>query len=204
MILNDDHNLINVTREQLLRDVQSQVTPKRFEHILRVEQTALELARVHQLPLSEDSISIVALIHDIAKDMRYDDMEALALAYWPNDALRGVSDNILHGLAAAQILRTVYQCESESMLRAVAAHTIGWFDMDDLAKLLYVADYIEPGRQFDAVVEARDIAYRSLDEAAWYEMQHTLTYLIQHKKVLFTGTIDIYNAWCQRITNETN
>lgn len=187
---------VNVTRQTLCQVVEAAVSPSRFQHILRVEETALALAEHYGIDLEQ--VSIAALAHDLCKDMPVAEQQRLATAYWNYPGLVHEPSAILHGFAAAQTLKEMYQCETQTILDAVAGHTIGWYEMSDVAKVVYIADYIEPERHFPGVDQARQLAWVSLEEAMWYKMQQTLMYLVQRRQPLFTGAVEIYNAWRER------
>lgn len=67
--------------------------------------------------------------------------------------------------------------------------------MSLLDKIIYVADYIEPGRSFPDVKEAREIAMIDLDEAVAFETKHTLAHLIAQEIKIYPKTIETYNHW---------
>ncbi|MGZ7246658.1 bis(5'-nucleosyl)-tetraphosphatase (symmetrical) YqeK, partial [Streptococcus pyogenes] len=67
--------------------------------------------------------------------------------------------------------------EDEEILQAIQRHTVGAREMSLLDKVLYVADYIEPNRDFPGVDEARRIAKESLDKAVAFEAAQTISYL---------------------------
>lgn len=184
---------IRATRQELIDALKQRISPKRFEHVLRVEGEALQLAE--QYGADKEAVSIAALMHDYAKDLPMSEMIPLATQYWDYPTLTQQNNQVLHGFAAAQICRETYGCNNGSILRAIAGHTIGWYEMDLIAKIIYIADYIEPGRDFPGVEEARRLSETDLDAAVWYKMQKTLQHLIAKKQPLFAGAIDIYNSW---------
>ena len=67
--------------------------------------------------------------------------------------------------------------------------------MSLLDKIIYVADYIEPGRVFPGVKEARELALIDLDEAVAFETKHTLAHLIEQEQQIYPKTIETYNRW---------
>ena len=83
----------------------------------------------------------------------------------------------------------------EEILQAIRLHTTGAAKMTVLDKIIYVADYIEPGRHFPGVEIARELAFQSLDQAVAYETEHTLKYLINKKAPIYPKTIETYNQW---------
>ena len=78
----------------------------------------------------------------------------------------------------AGIARHIYGIEDRDILRAIALHTTGAPGMTVLAKIIFLADYIEPGRRFPNVERLRAIAVRNLDEAVLSCMNHTLNHLL--------------------------
>lgn len=189
---------INVTRDELMQAVSEQITAKRFAHVLRVEATARELATANGE--SVEKASIAALMHDYAKDFPLDEMRTLAKQYWNPDEMDHAGGNVWHGFAAATIARQVFDVRDEDILLAIAAHTIGWHEMSQLVKIIFIADYIEPGRSFAGVDEARLLAQQSLELATGYKMKETIKHLINQEKKIFMPTIEFYNRWLTRRT----
>ena len=68
-----------------------------------------------------------------------------------------------------------------------------------LDKIIYVADYIEPGRHFPGVEDARVIAFSDLDQAVAFETKHTLAHLIESETPVYPKTIETYNRWVSRM-----
>lgn len=190
-------NLINCSRDELLDQLKDVVKTKRFKHILRVEEKIMTLAEKHGVDL--EKASIAALLHDFAKDLDSQVMRELARQYWDEPLLEASSDEIWHGFAAAQIAQEHFNVKDKSILTAVAGHTIGWFEMDQLFKILYLADYTEPGRDFPGVKKARKLAENDLDAAVTFKMSATIKHLIDKEQSIFLPTIDIYNCWISKI-----
>ena len=143
----------------------SRLSEKRYRHTSRVADTAEELARIHGLDPAR--VRLAALLHDAAREM--EPRESLRLAgEW--DLLIGEpereSPKLLHGPVAAELARRELGVEDEEVLRAVRAHTVGEPGMGPLALALYVADKIEPARDYPSVGRIRALAPRDLGEAA--------------------------------------
>ena len=196
MNINYSDEYINCSRDDLVEKLRHKIKPTRFDHVLRVEETALKIAA--SLGENLEKVSIAALLHDYSKEMDEQEMLDLALAFWPNEDLKTANGDVWHGLAAAQISRRDFNCQDDSILNAIAGHTIGWFEMDQLAKIIYMADYIEPGREFKGVNKARRLTQENLTEACDYKMVRTINYLLKQRLAIFPGTIAIYNAWISK------
>nr|WP_276931837.1 bis(5'-nucleosyl)-tetraphosphatase (symmetrical) YqeK [Globicatella sulfidifaciens] len=190
------NELINVTREQLLSDLATKIKPKRYQHVLRVEATAIELAK--QYGVDPEKASIAALMHDYAKDYPEEEMLALAQKRWDESTLKEANDNVWHGFAAATIAKEWYHIEDEDILTAISAHTIGWNEMSPLVKVVFIADYMEPGRDFPGVKKARKLAYKDIDAAVTYKMVETIKHLASEEVAIFLPTIEFYNQWILR------
>ena len=67
--------------------------------------------------------------------------------------------------------------------------------MTGVEKVVFVADYIEPGRDFDGVKKARKLAEKSLDKVIKLKIRDTIVDLIERKKKIYPKAIDSYNAW---------
>lgn len=67
--------------------------------------------------------------------------------------------------------------------------------MTPLEQIVYMADYIEPGRDFPGVDDARKITFSNLQKGVAYQTKQTLSYLVAHNKPVFPQTIITYNSW---------
>lgn len=190
--LNQD--LIQITRKELEELLQARLTNKRFNHVLRVEQTAIELAELYP-EANVDKASIAALLHDYAKD---DSLKHLLTfkdypGYDPEWINYGSA--IWHGPLAAMIADTQFNVKDEDILKAVWIHTIGGYEMTLDQKILFIADYIEPGRDFKGVEKARKLAKTDLDAAVDFKIKQSITHLVRSGRQIYPKTILIYNDW---------
>lgn len=183
----------DLTREDLMQKVSEQMSDKRFQHVLRVEKKALELANNYQI--DKEKASIAALTHDYAKERPDEEMIDIIQNEGFSRELLEYGNAIWHGILGAYLVKIELGITDQEILDAITIHTTGAKEMSDLAKVIYVADYIEDGRDFPGVVEARESAERSLDEAVSYETYHTLTYLLKNKKKIYPKTLETYNYW---------
>ena len=102
---------------------------------------------------------------------------------------------IWHGEVGARIINQELGITDQEILDAVRFHTVGAPHMTPLQQLTYVADFIEPGRDFPDVATARAVAQTSLEQAVVYETKHTLTYLMANDRPIYPAAIATYNAW---------
>ncbi|MBS7576698.1 MULTISPECIES: bis(5'-nucleosyl)-tetraphosphatase (symmetrical) YqeK [unclassified Enterococcus] len=187
-------NLLPYTRAELVNLVKNQVSEKRFKHILGVEQAAIMLAE--QYGECTERASIAGLLHDYCKELPDSDFIAAIEKYHLDGNLKTWNNNIWHGMVGVYIIREQLALKDETILHAIEIHTTGAAQMSALDKILYVADYIELGRDFPGVQSAREIAEKSLDDAVAFETAHTLSYLIEQRLAIYPLTIATYNRYC--------
>lgn len=180
-------------REELLTRVAASVSEYRYKHILGVEQAARKLA----LRFNEDEelASIAALVHDYAKERSDADFKQVIMANGLDQDLLNWNNFIWHGVVGAEIIKAELNINDERVLNAVRKHTVGAAVMTTLDKIIYVADFIEDGRDFPGVELARRLAEKDLDLAVAYETKHTLEYLLAQNKTIYPAAILTYNAY---------
>ncbi|MBO0424050.1 HD domain-containing protein [Enterococcus plantarum] len=183
-------------REELMQEVQMHMSERRFQHVLGVEETAIALAAKYGA--SEEKASIAALTHDYAKERPDEEFEMIILRDGYDQDLLNYGNAIWHGLVGASMVQRELGIEDEEILEAIRLHTTGAAKMSLLDKIIYVADYIEPGRNFPGVNEARELALVDLDETVAYETKHTLLHLIEKEQKIYPKTIETYNYWVAR------
>lgn len=192
--------LSNEKRAFIIASLEQQMSKKRLEHVLRVEQKALELASLYDVDIT--ACQLAALLHDLAKEWSMEQYETIVKKFnLPNSMLQFGSE-ILHGPVASCIIDEWFGVDDERVKDAIAYHTIGASQMDDVAKVLFVADYIEDGRVFDGVDIARELAKNSLEEVVVYKLKQTIAYLATRQLPIYPETVVTYNKWITKGENE--
>ncbi|HEL2060427.1 TPA: bis(5'-nucleosyl)-tetraphosphatase (symmetrical) YqeK [Streptococcus suis] len=180
-------------RQALLEKIRVAMKPARFQHVLGVEQAALVLA--DQYGCDPKKASLAALLHDYAKEVEDQVFLDLIAKYDLDKDLLNWDNNIWHGVVGAYKIAEDFGLEDEEIFQAIQRHTIGAGQMTLLDKVLYVADYIEPNRDFPGVDEARRIARESLDKAVAYETAQTISYLAKKGIPIYPQTLETYNGY---------
>lgn len=182
------------SRDELVQRVKESINKQsRFEHCLRVEQTAIKLAEKNHCDVEQAAVA--GLIHDYAKERTDQEFQQVIKNKNLDPDLLNWGNFIWHGEVGAEIIRDELGITDETILNAVRRHTIGASEMTTLDKIVYVADYIEPGRQFPGVNYAREIAFADLDDGVRFETQQTLKYLLENNKKIYPAAILTYNKW---------
>ncbi|MGH3146300.1 MAG: bis(5'-nucleosyl)-tetraphosphatase (symmetrical) YqeK [Rubrobacter sp.] len=153
----------------------SRLSEKRYGHTLRVADTAADLAQVHGL--DEDLARLAALVHDAAREIPPEEYLRLADEWdLPVGEPERQSPKLLHGPVAAELARRELGVEDEEVLEAVRAHTTGKPGMGPLALALYVADKIEPARDYPSVGRLRALAREDLHAAATESLRRAIAH----------------------------
>lgn len=181
------------SRETLMQKVQMRMSERRFQHVLGVEETAIALAAKYGC--SPEKASIAALTHDYAKERPDDEFRLVIKQEGYDPELLHYGNAIWHGIIGASFVERELGITDEEILQAIRVHTTGAAQMSLLDKIIYIADYIEPGRTFPGVQDAREIALVDLDAAVAFETKHTLAHLIEQEQLIYPKTIETYNHW---------
>ncbi|QUI25737.1 bis(5'-nucleosyl)-tetraphosphatase (symmetrical) YqeK [Vallitalea pronyensis] len=172
--------------------LQTSLKASRYTHTLGVEVTAIELARQHGANVYKAQIA--ALLHDCAKDMAH--KKALAICKSYGVSLTKASQrnpDLVHAEVGAIVAKKIYRIEDDDVLCAIAYHTTGRPGMSLLEKIIYIADYIEPGRdKAPNLPKIRAVAKENLDDALRYIMKDTIRYLKKQDKYINPITIEAY------------
>jgi predicted HD superfamily hydrolase involved in NAD metabolism len=171
----EDYANANTATENAEALAHSRLSEKRFGHTLRVADTAVDLARVHGL--DEDRARLCALIHDAARETEPEEFLRLA-EEWnvPVEEPERESPKLLHGPVAAELARRELGVRDEEVLEAVRAHTTAKPGMGPLALALYVADKIEPARDYPSVERLRKLAREDLHVAATESLRRAIAH----------------------------
>ena len=183
-------------RYQLKRidsDLKSTLSEKRYKHSLGVMKKAEELALIYGVDVN--IAKLTGLAHDIGKE--FSDEEMLKYAKENNievDSLEKVNVGLLHAKIGADICKKKYNF-TEEMQNAIKYHTVGNENMDLLAKIIFVADKTEEGRNYkkeeknEQLQKVRELSKIDINEALLYEIDSSLIYTIQKHKLVHTDSI---------------
>lgn len=154
--------LTGLTPDELRPIAMSYLKPKRMPHVLGTEQEAVRLVR--RYGGDETQARIAALLHDCTKKLDMAQQLALCERYGIMlDELEQRALKLLHSKTGAAIARDVFGVE-DAVYDAILYHTTGKPDMTRLEKIIYLADYIEPTRDFPGVDELRKTVYEDMDK----------------------------------------
>jgi predicted HD superfamily hydrolase involved in NAD metabolism len=144
---------------------------------------------------NKDIAAIAGLLHDCAKNLNDDEMKKYC-------ASSGIELNrieqkqvfLMHGAVGAIIAKEKYGVKDDIILNAIKYHTTGCSRMNMMDKIIFLADYIEPGRTHVEVEDARRLAYEDIDKALISAFDNVIKYIIKHNSLIHPFTIDARNS----------
>ncbi|BCB04900.1 bis(5'-nucleosyl)-tetraphosphatase (symmetrical) YqeK [Bacillus sp. KH172YL63] len=181
-----------MNREKALEIVKEHLTHHRFVHTCGVMETSIELAK--RYGADEGKAELAAIFHDYAKFRDKEEMKGIIIEEnLPQDLLLYNSE-LWHAPVGALLVEREVGIKDEEILDAIRYHTSGKEGMTILDKVVYLADYIEPNRQFPGVEEVRELAEESLDLALIKALQNTMTFLMKKNQAIYPDTFRFYNG----------
>lgn len=189
----DDHQLKTIIKNQLPKN--------RAEHTLRVTETALDLAQVHKVKTKQ--VQLAAMFHDYAKPLSKEKLKSVILSTPSlSKDLLNYHPEVWHGPVGSVIVKREYQIEDANVLNAIYYHTTGRKNMSDIELIVFIADYIEPGRDLPNLDYIRLLAKKDLHQAARMILKQTVQYLMNQGAVIHPDTFFAYNDLTLKLQNK--
>jgi len=169
-------------------------------HLIGTRDFALEINRDQTLGLHEESVALASLCHDLARRIPPDEILSELESRRIDPAEYGfVVPVLFHGVLSAEIAREKVGVTDEDVLDAIRWHAGGRRDMSLLAKLVYVADKVEPSRRFPGVEELRSAVRLGLEGAFPRIVASVICYIVARNLPLDYNSVAAYNqavgAW---------
>lgn len=183
---------------RLEAELARQIQGERLAHSYRVVETARQLGQRWGAP--GEQVAVAALMHDWAKAMKPDYLlaEAERLTLNLDEADRALP-HLLHGPVGAAMLADRGLVADPAVLSAIRYHTTGRAGMSLLERVIWLADYIEPGRHFPGVEAIRAEAQVDLTGALLHAFDGTLRYLLERGWLIHPDTLHARNWFLQEI-----
>lgn len=163
----------------------------RYEHTAGVVSTALKLAKCHRVSVKQAELA--AWLHDCGKALERDELKRL-LKKSGADRQERAMPPLWHACVGAWLARHEYGVKNPSVLKAIRYHSTGAAGMNKLQKLLFVADYIEPGRgRWPELKRLRPLALADLNAAYLEVLSHKIMDLLVHQRPLHPRSVAAYH-----------
>ena len=167
--------------------------PNRYIHSINTMKVAVSLAEYYGE--DKDTAAVSGLLHDCAKNLN--DAETKRYCALNGIVLNEVEEKqifLMHGAAGAIIAKEKYGVTDEIILNAIKYHTTGYTKMNMMDKIVFLADYIEPGRTHCEVAGARGLAYEDIDKALICAFNNIIIYVIKQNGLVHPFTIEARNS----------
>ena len=188
-MVQDIDELIN----RVAQFTQTSVNPERFSHCVRTAETAQFMCSLYN---EDEKLGYLAgLAHDMCKEMS--GIKQVELAEENGYTLSELEEKkklLLHGRSASILLKRDFGVDNNDVLEAVCYHTFGSKGMCNLAKIIYIADKIEPERPhmtWDYVVA---LTRKSLNELTLYILKENISFLREQKKEVALSSLEFYES----------
>jgi predicted HD superfamily hydrolase involved in NAD metabolism len=177
---------------RLEKRLKKRLDQNRFHHTLGVMYTAAAMAMAHELDIIQAQTA--GLLHDCAKCIS--DRRKLQMCEEYNIPMTAYEKDhpyLLHSKLGAYLANTRYGISDQKILNAITWHTTGKPDMTNLEKVIFIADYIEPGRdKAPNLTEIRKLAFIDLDECTYRILRDTMHYLRDQSDSMDETTEEAY------------
>lgn len=198
--------------DALKESVKARLSEKRFNHTLAVADAAVRLGELCA-PKCKDKLEVAALLHDVTKELTTDEqLRIIKSADIRVDDEDLSSPAILHAFTAPEVIKSDFSAFADAaVLSAVYNHTIGSPEMSVFDEIIFLADFIEDTRTYDASVEVRNFVWENManaDSDARIKILHkavilaidsTLKLLKENKKTINSKNILTRNALLSKI-----
>jgi predicted HD superfamily hydrolase involved in NAD metabolism len=171
--------------------IRKKYTGRLLSHSLGVEDTARRLAAAYGA--DAEKAALAALLHDYGKLYSDDELMRLAAEHNLADEVSMQAPVLLHGPVGSWLLGQEFGIDDREVLSAVKFHTTGTDNMSLLAAIVYLADYIEPGRTHEEVDVVRELAFRDLHEALLRAADSTIRYVLDRQGVVHPDSVLLHN-----------
>lgn len=188
-------NCRHLSMEELEKTAVGLLKENRVKHVLGCRDTAVELAR--RWGADEMDAARAGLLHDITKALDGPLQLTLCREYGILlDAFSTHNPKTLHALTGSLVARRIFG-ENDAVVNAIRHHTTGKANMTLLEKIIYVADYMEPNRDFPGVDKLRALAFSDIDAALQLGLQMTVNMLKEQGREVSPESMEAL-SWLKR------
>lgn len=175
---------------ELREAVMPMLSEKRVAHVAGTESEAVRLA--HHWGENDEEAAVAAILHDCTKKLSHDEQLKLCREYGiVIDKNEEATPKLLHAKTGAEVAKRQFGVNSR-IYEAIRWHTTAKPDMTLLEKIMYLADYIEPTRDFEGVEELRELAYEDIDKAMALGLKMSIEEITAKNTVPYKDTIEAY------------
>lgn len=185
----------------MIEKLKTMISEKRLQHSLNVRDVAVSLAEHYGSDVKKARIA--GILHDCAKGFRYDESLRFVKEYELElDKISLKNYALLHAPIGAKIAQVEFGIIDEEILNAIRFHTTGRENMTLLEKIVCLADYIEPSRNFEGLARIRELAFVNIDSSLAAAFGTTICFIISRNYLLHPTTVLARNSLLNNSTHK--
>lgn len=178
--------------EEMKTKLEAALPAKRYHHSVLVYETALELAKAHGI--EPEKVGIAALLHDCGREIPNRENLRKAKEFGLKvDKIERNQPILLHAKLGAYLAKKKYGVKDKEILDGIRYHTTGKEYMSKLAMVVYLADLLEPDRDFEGVEDMRRLAQEDLERCIFEAYGQTMRYLLDYELLIHPDCMAGYN-----------
>lgn len=168
------------------------VSRRRAAHIERMEEDALNFAKIHALDVEKLLVCVDS--HDLFRDVQSEKLEKIAKVWNLNvTSVERFLPLLLHGKVAAEYVKRRFMVDDEEVLTAIAYHTSGIPTESPIVMAMLILDSTESGRNFEGIGELREISSISLKAGFEAIVKNKLIYAVTNNLFVLPETVETWN-----------
>ena len=188
---------------EILVILSNELRPARFRHCRDVSQIAVKLAERWDADI--EKARLAGILHDCARNLKGEELLKTAQQYGMIPSrVESLQPALIHAPLGAIMAQRRFGVMDSQVLQAIRRHTTGAAQMTLLDKIIYLADYIEPGRSVPGVRKIRDLAFENLDIAVLSAYDHSILFIIENGGILHPNTIEGRNFLLMELKTSRN
>lgn len=162
--------------EKISKKLMKELDEDRYRHTQGVMYTSAALAMRYGADLKKALLA--GLLHDCAKCIPGHTKIKMCEKYnLEISEIERKNPSLLHAKLGAYLAKDKYDIEDEEILMAIRSHTTGRPGMSLLEKIVYIADYMEPGRkELPNMMDVRHLAFEDIDKCL-YRILHEIPWM---------------------------
>ena len=180
---------------KIKKELKDNLDKSRYEHTIGVAYTAASLAMRYEVDLNKALIA--GFLHDCAKCIP-DDKKVMECKKYDVEIsdIEMENKSLLHSKLGMVYANVLYDVDDDDILNSILYHTTGRPNMSILEKIIFIADYIEPGRdKAENLSIVRPLAFADIDECMYIILRDTLEYLKTRDIPIDNMTENAYNFY---------
>lgn len=168
--------------------IKNVLTPKRLLHTANVAITAL--SKVKELGLNKEKVFVSAILHDCAKYLSPADFKGFKVE-------DNMPQSVVHAFLGAFVAENVLKIKDSEIIDAIRYHTTGKPDMTTLEKLIFLADMVEEGRNYEGVEILRDLYEKDFEKCFRVALEEEIIHLKNKGGDIYYLTEEAYKYYCK-------